>query len=167
VFTDDRGLPQAFCILVGLVVIVEFVLRRTQYGRNIFAVGGNSEAARRAGIRVQFVRISVFSLASTIAAVGGILAASRAYSVNQSSGGSDVLLLAIAGAVIGGTSLLGGRGSAWSALLGAVVVGSIYNGMTLMSVDSDVRFMVTGTVLLLAATIDAVSRRGRANAGRA
>jgi D-xylose transport system permease protein len=167
VFTMDRGLPLAVVIFVGLVFLTDLMLRRTPFGRHVFAVGGNAEAARRAGIRVERIRLMVFTLASTLAAVGGILAASRLRAVTQSSGGNDILLDAIAGAVIGGTSLFGGRGSARSALLGALVIGSIRNGMTLLSVSSDVRFIVTGVVLLIAATIDAVSRRGRALAGRA
>jgi D-xylose transport system permease protein len=166
VFGRDRGLPLAFVIFVGLVVIVDVMLRRTRFGRHVYAVGGNAEAARRAGIKVEEVRLVVFVLASMLAAMGGILAVSRNLAVTQSSGGSDVLLDAIAGAVIGGVSLFGGRGTAWSALLGALVIGSIRNGMTLLSVSSSIRFIVTGAVLLVAATIDAVSRRGRASAGR-
>jgi D-xylose transport system permease protein len=167
VFESNRGLPLAVCISVGLVLAVDVLLRRTRFGRHVYAVGGNIEAARRAGIKVERVRLLVFVLASTLAAMGGVLAASRSLAVSQSSGGNDVLLYAIAGAVIGGTSLFGGRGSAWSALLGALVIGSILNGMTLLSISSDMRFIVTGSVLLAAATIDAVSRRGRASAGRA
>jgi D-xylose transport system permease protein len=167
VFENDRGLPLAVCLAVGIVVVIDVLLRRTRFGRHVYAVGGNIEAARRAGIKVDRVRLMVFILASTLAAMGGVLAASRSLAVSQSSGGNDVLLFAIAGAVIGGTSLFGGRGSAWSALLGALVIGSIINGMTLLSIPSDMRFIVTGAVLLAAATIDAVSRRGRASAGRA
>jgi D-xylose transport system permease protein len=167
VFNDDRGLPLAVVIFVGFVVIFDFLTRRTVFGRHIFAVGGNVEAARRAGISVDRVRTMVFVLASTMAAAGGILGASRLLAVNQSSGGGDILLNSIAAAVIGGTSLFGGRGSAWSALLGALVIGSIANGMNLLGQESDVKFMVTGGVLLVAATIDAVSRRGRQAAGRA
>jgi D-xylose transport system permease protein len=167
VFDTDRGLPLAVCICVGLVIAVDLLLRRTRFGRHVYAVGGNIEAARRAGIHVERVRLMVFVLASTLAAMGGVLAASRGLAVSQSSGGNDVLLYAIAGAVIGGTSLFGGRGTAWSALLGALVIGSIINGMTLLSISSDMRFIVTGSVLLAAATIDAVSRRGRTAAGRA
>ena len=167
VFESDRGLPLAVCICVGIVVVIDTLLRRTRFGRHVYAVGGNIEAARRAGIKVERVRLLVFVLASTLAAMGGVLAASRSLSVSQSSGGNDILLYAIAGAVIGGTSLFGGRGTAWSALLGALVIGSILNGMTLLSIASDMRFIVTGVVLLIAATIDAVSRRGRASAGRA
>jgi len=167
VLTADRGLPLALIIFVGLVVAVDLLIRRTTFGRHVLAVGGSAEAARRAGIGVNNVRLLVFMLASTLAAAGGVLAAARLFAVNQSSGASDTLLNAIAAAVIGGTSLFGGRGSAWSALLGAVVIGSIANGMDLLGVQSSTRFMVTGGVLLLAATVDAVSRRGRQAAGRA
>jgi D-xylose transport system permease protein len=167
VLNADRGLPLALIIFVGLVIIVDLLIRRTTFGRHVLAVGGNTEAARRAGIGVNNVRLMVFTLASMLAAAGGILGASRLFAVNQSSGGSDTLLNAIAAAVIGGTSLFGGRGSAWSALLGAVVIGSIANGMDLLGVQSSTKFMVTGGVLLLAATVDALSRRGRQAAGRA
>ncbi|MFE8597120.1 sugar ABC transporter permease [Archangium violaceum] len=167
VFTQDRGLPLAVVLFVGLVLALELVLRHTRFGRHVFAVGGNAEASRRAGIRVQGIRVAVFTLASTLAAAGGILAASRLMAVNQSSGSGDILLNAIAAAVIGGTSLFGGRGSAWSALLGALVIGSISNGMDLLALSSSVKFMVTGGVLLVAASIDALSRRGRQAAGRA
>ncbi|WP_375766283.1 sugar ABC transporter permease [Archangium gephyra] len=167
VFTRDRGLPLAVVLFVGLALALELVLRHTRFGRHIFAVGGNAEAARRAGIPVQGIRVAVFTLASALAAAGGILAASRLMAVNQSSGSGDVLLNAIAAAVIGGTSLFGGRGSAWSALLGALVIGSISNGMDLLALSSSVKFMVTGGVLLVAASIDALSRRGRQAAGRA
>jgi D-xylose transport system permease protein len=166
-FNDDRGVPLAVLIFVGFVLIFDFLTRRTVFGRHLFAVGGNAEAARRAGIRVDRVRTVVFLLASTMAAAGGILGAARLLAANQSSGGGDILLNSIAAAVIGGTSLFGGRGSAWSALLGALVIGSIANGMDLIGQESDIKFMVTGAVLLVAATIDAVSRRGRQAAGRA
>jgi D-xylose transport system permease protein len=165
-FQQDRGLPLAVVLLVGFVVIFDVITRRTRFGRHLFAVGGNAEAARRAGISVDGVRVAVFTICSGMAAVGGILAASRLLAVNQSSGGNDLLLNAIAAAVIGGTSLFGGRGSAWAALFGALVIGSIANGMDLLTVASSVRFMVTGAVLLAAVSIDAVSRRGRATAGR-
>jgi D-xylose transport system permease protein len=165
-FGRDRGLPLAAVILVGFVVVFDLITRRTRWGRHLFAVGGNAEAARRAGISVDGVRMTVFTLCSMMAAIGGVLAASRLLAVNQSSGGSDLLLDAIAAAVIGGTSLFGGRGSAWSALLGALVIGSISNGMDLLNVATAVKYMVTGAVLLAAVTIDAVSRRGRASAGR-
>ncbi|WP_434379807.1 sugar ABC transporter permease [Melittangium boletus] len=167
VFTSDRGLPLATLIFVGILMVMELTLKGTRFGRHVFAVGGNAEAARRAGIRVDFIRITIFTLGSTLAAAGGMLAASRLLAVNQSSGSGDVLLNAIGAAVIGGTSLFGGRGSAWSALLGALVIGSISNGMDLLAFSSSVKFMVTGSVLLVAASIDAVSRRGRQAAGRA
>jgi D-xylose transport system permease protein len=167
VFNDNRGVPLAMCIFIGFVIVFDVLTRRTVFGRHVFAVGGNAEAARRAGVRVDRVRAVVFVLASTMAAAGGILGASRLLAVNQSSGSGDLLLDSIAAAVIGGTSLFGGRGSAWSALLGALVIGSIANGMDLLGQESDVKFMVTGAVLLVAASIDAISRRGRQAAGRA
>jgi D-xylose transport system permease protein len=167
IFSRSQGLPLAVVIWVGLIVVIDFVLRRTRFGRYVFAVGGNAEAARRAGIKVERVRIAVFALASTFAAFGGILAAARLFAANQSLGSGDFLLDAIAGAVIGGTSLFGGRGSAWSALLGALVIGSISNGMDLIALSSDYKYMITGAVLLLAVTIDAVARQGRRAAGRA
>jgi len=166
VFYMDRGLPLAAVIFVGLVILIDWLTKRTIYGRHIYAVGGNAESARRAGIQVDRIRISVFMLASTIAAIAGVLAASRLLAVNQSSGGSDFLLNAIAATVIGGTSLFGGRGSAWSALLGALVIGSISNGMDLLAFESSLKFMITAAVLLAAVTVDAVTRRRREAVGR-
>ncbi|MBH0055056.1 sugar ABC transporter permease [Salinibacterium sp. SWN139] len=162
----DRGIGLMFLLFVVLVMAVNFALKRTRWGRSIYAVGGNVEAARRAGIRVDRVYISVFVVSATLAALGGILAASRLAAANQSSGGGDTNLTAIAAAVIGGASLFGGRGSAWSALLGIVVIQSISSGLTLLSLDSSVRYMVTGAVLLLAVIIDSMSRRSRALHGR-
>ena len=164
ILNADRGVPLAALIVVALLVGFTFITERTRYGRHIFAVGGNEEAARRAGISVSRIKISVFTLASGLAAFGGILAASRLLAVNQQSGSGDVLLLAIAGPVIAGTSLFGGRGSVWHALLGALVIGSIANGMDLLALDSSVKFMITGAVLLGAVTIDAVTRRRRERA---
>jgi D-xylose transport system permease protein len=166
VVNKDRGVPIAALILVGFVAAFDFMTRRTRFGRHIFAVGGNMEAARRAGINVFRVRVAVFALASSMAAVGGIMAASRLLAVNQSSGGSDLLLLSIAGPVIAGTSLFGGRGNVWSALLGALVIGSISNGMDLLAYTSATKFMVTGAVLLGAVVLDAAARMGRAASGR-
>ena len=162
----DRGLPLAALILIGFVVLFQYITSRTRFGRHIYAVGGNAEAARRAGIHVNRVRVIVFMLASSMAAVGGVMAASRLLAVNQSSGGSDLLLLAIAGPVIAGTSLFGGRGTVWTALLGALVIGSISNGMDLLALESSVKFMVTGAVLLAAVIIDAIARQQRQAAGR-
>jgi D-xylose transport system permease protein len=166
VVNADRGLPLALVILVGFVLLFQWITTRTRFGRYIYAVGGNIEAARRAGIPVDKVRIAVFALSSCMAACGGVLAASRLLAVNQSSGGSDLLLLAIAGPVIAGTSLFGGRGTVWSALLGALVIGSISNGMDLLALPSEDKFMVTGAVLLLAVIIDAVTGSKRRQAGR-
>lgn len=157
--TGDRGLPFPLVILVGLIMLMDYLLRRTRFGRMVYAVGGNVEAARRAGIPVTRVRIACFVICSTFAAWGGIMAASRSLSVNQSSGQGALLMYAIASAVIGGTSLYGGRGSAWAALLGVVVIQSIANGMTLISINSDMQFIITGVVLLAAVTIDAFTRR--------
>jgi D-xylose transport system permease protein len=166
IFNQDRGLPLAALILVAFVAGFQYVIARTRYGRHIFAVGGNIEAARRAGINIATIRVTVFTLAGTMAAIGGIMGASRLLAVNQSSGGSDLLLLAIAGPVVAGTSLFGGRGTVWSALLGALVIGSISNGMDLLNYDSSVKFMVTGGVLLVAVIIDAIARRQRQAQGR-
>jgi D-xylose transport system permease protein len=165
VLSSDRGIPLAGLILVGLCAVFVFVTTRTTFGRHIFAVGGNAEASRRSGIRVTRVRLIVFTLASTLAAAGGMLAAARLLAVNQGSGGSDLLLLAIAGPVIAGTSLFGGRGSVWHALLGALVIGSISNGMDLLALESSVKFMITGAVLLVAVVIDAVIKTQRDRAG--
>ena len=162
----DRGIGLMFLLFVMLVIAVDFALKRTRWGRSIYAVGGNVEAARRAGIRVDRVYISVFMVSATLATLGGVLAASRLAAANQSSGGGDTNLTAIAAAVIGGASLFGGRGSAWSALLGIIVIQSISSGLTLLNLDSSVRYMVTGAVLLLAVIIDSLSRRSRALHGR-
>ncbi len=166
VLNSDRGVPLAVMILLAFVVGMEYVVKRTGFGRHVFAVGGNAEAARRAGIHVDGIRVAVFAISGTMAAIGGILAASRLLAVNQNSGGNELLLLAIAGPVIAGTSLFGGRGSVWTALLGALVIGSISNGMDLLALSSAVKFMVTGGVLLLAVIVDAVARQQRQGSGR-
>jgi D-xylose transport system permease protein len=166
VLNSDRGVPLAVMILLAFVVGMEYVVKRTGFGRHVFAVGGNAEAARRAGIRVNGIRVAVFGISGTMAAIGGILAASRLLAVNQNSGGNELLLLAIAGPVIAGTSLFGGRGSVWTALLGALVIGSISNGMDLLALSSAVKFMVTGGVLLLAVIVDAIARQQRQGSGR-
>ncbi len=162
----DRGFGYLPLFFVALVVLFDIVLRRTTWGRHVFAVGGNEEAARRSGINVDFIYISVFTLTGMLSAVGGILAAAQLTSVSQASGGTDTNLTAIAAAVIGGTSLFGGRGSAWAALLGIIVLQSIQAGLNVVGVDSSVRYMVTGAVLLLAVSIDSVSRRARSSSGR-
>ncbi len=162
VLNVDRGVPLSLVCFLVIVVVLDYVVRRTRFGRMVFAVGGNAEAARRAGIPVNRVRIVVFALAGTLAAFGGVLAASRLLAVEQSTGTAGELLNAIAAAVIGGTSLFGGRGTVWAALLGILVIQSISNGMDLLSFGTAVKFMITGAVLLTAVSIDALARRGRA-----
>ena len=164
---DTAGVGDAFVLFVILVVVMNYVLRRTKWGRSVFAVGGNVEAARRAGIRVNRVYVTVFVLCSTFAALGGLLYAGHLGSAGLDSGTGDYNLDAIAAAVIGGTSLFGGRGSAWSALLGIIVIGSIASGLQLLSLNENVRYMITGAVLLLAVIVDSLSRRSRVAAGRA
>jgi D-xylose transport system permease protein len=161
VLNQDRGLPLPLVILVFLVVIMDYVVRRTRFGRMIMAVGGNAEAARRAGFPVVRIQIAVFALASTFAGIGGVLAASYLLAVEQGTGTGPTLLNAIAAAVIGGTSLFGGRGTVWAALLGILVIQSISNGMDLLFLSPAIKFMITGAVLLTAVTIDALARRGR------
>jgi len=165
VLASDRGVPLALLILLGIIVVLDLVTTRTGFGRHIYAVGGNAEAARRAGISVNSIRVAVFAISGTMAAAGGIMGASRLFAVNYSSGTGDVLLDAIAAAVIGGTSLFGGRGTVWSALTGALVITSIGNGLALLSVAADIKYMITGGVLLAAVTIDGVARQGRQRAG--
>jgi D-xylose transport system permease protein len=159
--TQDLGVPWIFVFFIVLAVVLEWVLRRTRYGRSIFAVGGNIEAARRAGLRVDLIRTSVFMLASTLAATGGVVEAMRAGSAGRDTGTGDVLINAIAAAVIGGTSLFGGRTRRYAALLGILVIGAIPNGLNLLNLSNDLRYIITGTVLLAAVIVDAVSRRGR------
>ncbi|GAA3429809.1 sugar ABC transporter permease [Streptosporangium sandarakinum] len=159
------GVPVVVPIIVILLVLGTFVLRRTAYGRHLYAVGGNAEAARRAGINVDRMKISAFVICSGMAAVGGIIAASRASSVDPNTGGSNVLLYAVGAAVIGGTSLFGGKGRVLDAILGGTVVAVIENGMGLMGYSSGVKYVVTGAVLLLAAGVDALSRKRAAATG--
>ncbi|WP_435858397.1 sugar ABC transporter permease [Streptomyces milbemycinicus] len=161
-----RGVAWMFVLFVSLVLALHYVLTRTKYGRSVYAVGGNAEAARRAGINVRGVYTSVFVICSGLAALGGVLAASRLAAANQSAGGGDVNLNAIAAAVIGGTSLFGGRGSAFAALLGTLVIQSISSGLTLLNLDSSYRFIITGLVLFIAVGLDAVARRSRQAHGR-
>jgi D-xylose transport system permease protein len=167
VVNKDRGLPYVAVLVGALIVFWTFVLRRTRFGRHVYAVGGNAEAARRAGINVDRIRIACFAICSLMAAVGGIVLASRLRSVDTNAGGGSILLYSIAAAVIGGTSLFGGRGHIKAALLGALVIASIDNGLGLLGLSSGTKFVVTGCVLLLAVTVDSISRRGRAQSGRA
>ena len=163
----NRGVGVMFLVFILLVVAMNIMLRRTRWGRAVYAVGGSVEAARRAGIRVDRIYLSVFALCSTLAAAGGLMAAARLAAANQSTGAADTNLNAIAAAVIGGASLFGGRGTAYSALLGIVVIQSISSGLTLLNLDSSVRYMITGVVLVLAVIVDSLSRRTRAASGRA
>jgi D-xylose transport system permease protein len=165
VFASDRGVPLALLIVLAFVVGFDVITTRTRFGRHIFAVGGNAEAARRAGISVNGIRVAVFAISGAMAAAGGIMGASNLLAVNYNSGTGDTLLNAIAAAVIGGTSLFGGRGTVWAALTGSLVIGSINNGLALLSITADVKYMITGGVLLAAVTIDAVARQGRQRAG--
>jgi D-xylose transport system permease protein len=161
-----KGVPIVVPIILVLVVVWTNVLNRTSYGRHVYAVGGNAEAARRAGINVAAIRISCFVICSSMAAVGGIIAASRATSVDPNAGGSNTLLYAVGAAVIGGTSLFGGKGRIIDAVLGGAVVAVIDNGMGLMGYSAGVKFVVTGCVLALAASVDALSRKRAASTGR-
>jgi D-xylose transport system permease protein len=167
VCNQDRGIPYVAVLVGALLVFWTWVARRTKFGRYVYAVGGNQEAARRAGINVDRIKISVFAISSFMAALGGIILASRLRSVDTNAGGGSILLYSIAAAVIGGTSLFGGRGAVKSALLGALVIASIDNGLGLLGLGSGEKFVITGGVLLLAVTVDSISRRGREQAGRA
>ncbi len=162
-----RGVPWMFGLFVLLVVVLNYALTRTKWGRSMFAVGGNREAARRSGINVRRIYLSAFMLCSTLATLGGILSASRLASSSQQAGTGDVNLNAIAAAVIGGTSLFGGRGSAYSALLGIIVIQAISNGLTLLNLSSSLRYMITGAVLAIAVIVDSLARRSRVSHGRA
>ncbi|MFG3705352.1 sugar ABC transporter permease [Micromonospora sp. NPDC047670] len=163
--TSNRGMPIVVPLIALLLVTWTFVLNRTAYGRHLYAVGGNREAARRAGINVDRIRISAFVICSTMAAIGGIIAASRDRSVDPNTGGSNVLLYAVGAAVIGGTSLFGGKGRMIDAVLGGAVVAVIINGMNLLNLSSGLKYVFTGLVLLLAAGVDALSRRRSAATG--
>ncbi|EFL35569.1 ABC transporter transmembrane protein [Streptomyces viridochromogenes DSM 40736] len=165
-----QGLPLALLIFLAVLVVSDYVLRRTRYGRRVYALGGGVEAARRAGIGVERVRVAMFMVSGTLAAFGGLFVASSLTSASPTTAraaGSGMLLInAIAAAVIGGTSLFGGRGSPWSVLLGVLVIQSIASGMGLLGVEDAVQFMITGGVLLAAVAADALTRRAEARRGR-
>jgi len=167
VANEDRGIPYLFLLVGFFLLFWGFVLSRTRFGRYVYAVGGNAEAARRAGIDVDRIRIMVFAICSFMAAVGGLVLASRLRSVDTNAGGGSILLYSIAAAVIGGTSLFGGVGHIKSAILGALVIASIDNGLGLLGLGSGEKFVITGGVLLLAVTVDSLSRRAQAQSGRA
>jgi D-xylose transport system permease protein len=164
--TSIHGVPDVVPLLIVLLVGLTFMLTRTPFGRHVYAVGGNAEAARRAGINVARVRLSCFIICSTLAAVAGVLFASRDNSISPSTGGASTLLFAVGAAVIGGTSLFGGKGRVVDAILGGLVVAVILNGMGLLNKTSGVIYIVTGIVLLVAASVDALSRRRAAATGR-
>ncbi|MFF3956200.1 sugar ABC transporter permease [Streptomyces sp. NPDC001890] len=162
-----RGLPLALVLFLAVLVVADFVARRTTFGRQVFAVGGNPEAARRAGINVDRIRITVFALSGMLGAFGGLFIASLSGGATKSVGGGNTLMLVIAAAVIGGTSLFGGRGKVWSALLGMIVIQSIQQGLNMIGMANAIQYMITGAVLLAAVVIDSVSRRTQKTAGRA
>ncbi|MEV5162001.1 sugar ABC transporter permease [Streptomyces sp. NPDC053728] len=166
-FNQYRGLPLALVLFLVVLVGTDFLLRRTSYGRKIFALGGSVEASRRAGINVTAIRISVFSIAGTFAAVGGLFWASKIAAANQGSGAGDLLMNVIAAAVIGGTSLFGGRGRTWNALLGVMVIVSIQYGLALEGIATPINYMITGAVLLITVVIDSITRKTQKTAGRA
>jgi len=164
---EGRGVPVIAVIMIVLLWALTFLSERTRFGRYVFAIGGNKEATRRAGVKVERIRVYVFMISSLMAGVGGIILASRGRSVATNQGGGDLLLNSIAAAVIGGTSLFGGRGRVSSAVLGALIIASVQNGMGLLNVSAGVQFVVTGLVLLTAVLVDAVSRRSQKRAGLA
>jgi D-xylose transport system permease protein len=167
VCNKDRGIPYVMLMLAGVFILWTYVLNRTRFGRHIYAVGGNAEAARRAGINVDNIKIACFAICSMMAALGGIVLASRLRSVDTGAGGASILLYAIAAPVIGGTSLFGGRGNIKSAVLGALVIASIDDGLGLLGLSAWTKFVITAGVLLLAVTVDSIARKGRESAGRA
>jgi len=164
-FESYFGVPNSTAILFGFIVLFWLILTKTPFGRHVYAVGGNAEAARRAGINVIAIRIALFTLCSLLAAIGGVVAASRANAV-ASQIDPTLLLEAIAAAVIGGVSLFGGRGSVWSIVLGVLIIGSLENGLTLKSQPPNIKEMVEGAVLVIAVTVDALLRRLQVRSGR-
>ncbi|GIF19389.1 D-xylose transport system permease protein [Actinoplanes tereljensis] len=165
VLNSVKGVPFVAPIIAVFLVVWTFVLGRTTYGRHVYAVGGNTEAARRAGIPVDRIRISVFVIGSFMASIGGIIAVSRANSVDPNTGGSNILLYSVGAAVIGGTSLFGGKGKVINAVIGGAVIAVIDNGMGLMGYQAGTKYIVTGLILLVAASVDALARRRAASTG--
>src|SRR5262249_50111614 len=162
----NPGVPLVGLITLFLVVLGAYVASRTTFGRHVYAVGGNAEAARRGGINVKLIRILVFMISGTMAAMGGIILASRLNGVDLSAGGGTLLLDSISAAVIGGVSLFGGRGRVSAALFGGLIIGMIANGIDLVGYTDAVKLITTGVILLAAGTLDTVARRGQAAAGR-
>jgi D-xylose transport system permease protein len=164
---QDRGVPYVGLLMLGLLLFWTYIATRTRFGRHVYSVGGNAEASRRAGISVPGIKLAVFAISGTMAAIGGLVLASRLSSVDTNTGGGSILLYSIAAAVIGGTSLFGGRGTIRSAVLGAIVIAMIDNGLGLINVSAGTKFVVTGIVLLAAVTLDSLSRRRIVASGRA
>jgi D-xylose transport system permease protein len=164
-FVTIKGVPYLIPIVIAFLLIYTFVLQRTRFGRYIYAVGGNAEAARRAGVNVKLIRIAVFGVSGFAAGVAGIMYISQLQSMSTSLDGGQTVLYAIAAAVIGGTSLFGGRGKPIHAVLGGLVIAAIYNGLGLVNISAPAQLIVTGCVLLAAVTVDALARRGRAASG--
>mgnify|MGYP003348534236 CR=1 FL=1 len=155
--------PVSFFIALVLAITLHLTLRYTRFGRQVFAIGGNPEAARRSGISVKRTRVEVFMIATACAGIAGVLGSSRLSAVGSSQGGGTLLLNSIAAVVIGGTSLFGGRGHIWSALIGTLIIGAISNGMDLLALASPVKYIVTAIVLLAAVTFDSISRKSSSN----
>ncbi len=166
ILKKGRGLPLALLLMVGAPLVWTFGAKRTTFGRHVYAVGGNAEAARRAGINVPRIRILVFAIAGGMSGLGGIVLAARLNSVDLNAGGGTLLIDAIAAAVIGGTSLFGGRGEIRNALIGAALISTVSNGMFILGYGTGIIFMVTGAILLLAVTFDTVVRRLQVRSGR-
>jgi len=166
ILNKDRGVPLALLLMVGALIVWTFVAKRTMFGRHVYAVGGNAEAARRAGINVPRIRILVFMIAGGMSGLGGIVLAARLNSVDLNAGGGTLLIDAIAAAVIGGTSLFGGRGEIRNALIGAAMISTVSNGMFILGYATGIIFMVTGAILLFAVTFDTVARRLQVRSGR-
>jgi D-xylose transport system permease protein len=162
----DRGLPLAGLEMIFFLIFWTYISKRTTFGRHVYAVGGNAEAARRAGINVARIRILVFGISGFMAGVGGIILAARLSSVAPDQGGGTLLLDAISAAVIGGTSLFGGRGEVRSAILGAAVIATIANALFIRQYSNGVIFITTGCILLFAVTLDTLARRRQAKTGR-
>jgi D-xylose transport system permease protein len=161
-----RGVPLVGLLLLFVVVIFSYLAGRTTFGRHVYAVGGNAEAARRAGINVKFIRIQCFVISGALAGLGGIIFASRLNGVDQSFGGGTLLLDAISAAVIGGTSLFGGRGEVRNAFIGGAVIATVANGLNTAGYSPGTIYIVTGIILLLAVTLDTIARRLQVRSGR-
>jgi D-xylose transport system permease protein len=166
ILNKDRGVPLGLLLVVGALLVWTFVAKRTTFGRHVYAVGGNAEAARRAGINVARIRILVFAIAGGMSGLGGIVLAARLNSVDLNAGGGTLLIDAIAAAVIGGTSLFGGRGELRDALIGAALISTVSNGMFILGYSTGTIFIVTGAILLFAVTFDTLVRRLQARSGR-